>query len=190
MGRHRQDRPHPSAGRDAADAGAGILGLCRAAASCRRADRSRDRHGTVASSRRAAPRSAPGSTRPTGFAEDMAAAIARHHRPRRSSPRRTSSRRSPSNDALVDFSGALNTLAVALTKIANDIRLLGSGPRSGLGELRPARERAGQLDHAGQGQSDPVRDADDGRGAGDRQPSGGHRRRACRGISSSTCSSR
>ena len=37
--------------------------------------------------------------------------------------------------------GALNTLAVALTKIANDIRLLGSGPRSGLGELNlPANE--------------------------------------------------
>ena len=40
-----------------------------------------------------------------------------------------------SNDTLVDLSGRLNTLAVALTKIANDIRLLGSGPRSGLGEL-------------------------------------------------------
>jgi fumarate hydratase class II len=40
-----------------------------------------------------------------------------------------------SNDTLVEFSGHLNTLAVALTKIANDIRLLGSGPRSGLGEL-------------------------------------------------------
>jgi fumarate hydratase class II len=40
-----------------------------------------------------------------------------------------------SNDPLVHLSGALNTLAVALTKIANDIRLLGSGPRSGLGEL-------------------------------------------------------
>ncbi len=40
-----------------------------------------------------------------------------------------------SNDALVLLSGTLNTLAVALTKIANDIRLLGSGPRSGLGEL-------------------------------------------------------
>ncbi|MFZ1737731.1 class II fumarate hydratase, partial [Sphingorhabdus sp.] len=40
-----------------------------------------------------------------------------------------------SQDRLVDLSGALNTLAVALTKIANDIRLLGSGPRSGLGEL-------------------------------------------------------
>ncbi len=39
------------------------------------------------------------------------------------------------NDALVALSGSLNTLAVALTKIANDIRLLGSGPRSGLGEL-------------------------------------------------------
>jgi len=39
------------------------------------------------------------------------------------------------NDALVQLSGALNTLAVALTKIANDIRLLGSGPRAGVGEL-------------------------------------------------------
>ena len=39
------------------------------------------------------------------------------------------------HDALVSFHGQLNTLAVSLTKIANDIRLLGSGPRSGLGEL-------------------------------------------------------
>lgn len=46
-----------------------------------------------------------------------------------------------SHDVLVDLSGRLNTLAVALTKIANDIRLLGSGPRSGLGELiLPANE--------------------------------------------------
>ncbi|MGH6900122.1 MAG: class II fumarate hydratase [Geminicoccaceae bacterium] len=41
-----------------------------------------------------------------------------------------------SEDTLVELSGALNVLAVSLTKIANDIRLLGSGPRSGLGELR------------------------------------------------------
>ena len=40
-----------------------------------------------------------------------------------------------SHDAIVQVSGALNTLAVALNKIANDIRLLGSGPRSGIGEL-------------------------------------------------------
>ncbi len=38
-------------------------------------------------------------------------------------------------DALVELSGALNTLAVSLMKIANDIRWLGSGPRSGIGEL-------------------------------------------------------
>src|SRR3546814_419004 len=45
------------------------------------------------------------------------------------------------HDALVEASGALNTLAASLTKIANDIRFLASGPRSGLGELiLPANE--------------------------------------------------
>jgi len=39
-------------------------------------------------------------------------------------------------DAVVFLSGALRTYAIALTKIANDIRWLGSGPRCGLGELR------------------------------------------------------
>ena len=39
------------------------------------------------------------------------------------------------HDAVVDVSGTLNTLAAALMKIANDIRLLGSGPRAGIGEL-------------------------------------------------------
>ena len=38
-------------------------------------------------------------------------------------------------DALVHLSGSLNTLAVSMMKIANDIRFLGSGPRCGLGEL-------------------------------------------------------
>lgn len=38
-------------------------------------------------------------------------------------------------DALVEVHGALNVLAVSVMKIANDIRFLGSGPRSGLGEL-------------------------------------------------------
>ena len=46
-----------------------------------------------------------------------------------------------SNDALVAMSAALATLAGALTKIANDIRLLASGPRAGIGELLlPANE--------------------------------------------------
>ena len=39
------------------------------------------------------------------------------------------------HDAVVNFSGVLNTLAVSLMKIANDIRFLGSGPRAGYGEL-------------------------------------------------------
>lgn len=39
------------------------------------------------------------------------------------------------HDALVEVSGALNSAAVSLMKIANDIRLLGSGPRCGIGEL-------------------------------------------------------
>jgi fumarate hydratase class II len=39
------------------------------------------------------------------------------------------------HDALVECSGALNTVAAALMKIGNDIRLLGSGPRCGLGEI-------------------------------------------------------
>jgi len=45
------------------------------------------------------------------------------------------------HDAVVAASGALNTLAVSLMKIANDVRWLGSGPRCGLGELAlPANE--------------------------------------------------
>ena len=39
-------------------------------------------------------------------------------------------------DSIVETSGALKTLAVSLTKIANDLRLMGSGPRAGLAEIR------------------------------------------------------
>ena len=50
------------------------------------------------------------------------------------------------HDAMVEMSGALNVLAVSLNKIANDIRLLGSGPRSGLGELiLPANESGSSI---------------------------------------------
>ena len=75
-----------------------------------------------------------GLNAPHGFAEDFAAAI----RDLTGFAFETAPNKFEalaSNDTLVDFSGRLNTLAVALTKIANDIRLLGSGPRSGLGEL-------------------------------------------------------
>ncbi len=46
-----------------------------------------------------------------------------------------------SHDSLVNFSSSLNTLAVSLLKILNDLRFLSSGPRSGLGEINiPANE--------------------------------------------------
>ncbi len=45
------------------------------------------------------------------------------------------------HDSIVNFSGTLNTAAVSLMKIANDIRFLGSGPRAGYGEITlPANE--------------------------------------------------
>ena len=46
-------------------------------------------------------------------------------------------------DALVELSGALKVLAVSLTKIANDLALMGSGPRAGIGEIRMAELQKG-----------------------------------------------
>jgi fumarate hydratase class II len=75
-----------------------------------------------------------GLNAPEGFAADMAREIsALTNLPFRPAPNPFAAL--AANDALVQLSGSFNTLAVALTKIANDIRLLGSGPRSGLGEL-------------------------------------------------------
>ena len=47
------------------------------------------------------------------------------------------------HDAIVNFSGTLNTCAVALMKVCNDIRFLGSGPRAGYGELILPENEAG-----------------------------------------------
>lgn len=75
-----------------------------------------------------------------GFAERFAAEVARFT----GLPFTTASNKfeaQAAHDALVEISGVLNTLAVSLHKIANDIRLLSSGPRTGLGELTlPANE--------------------------------------------------
>ncbi|ODP37790.1 class II fumarate hydratase [Sphingomonas turrisvirgatae] len=77
---------------------------------------------------------------PEGWATDMVAAIGAITGERfEEAPNKFEAL--AAKDGLVFFSGALSTLAVALNKIANDIRLLGSGPRSGLGELSlPANE--------------------------------------------------
>src|SRR5690606_13621266 len=81
-----------------------------------------------------------GLNTPPGFAEDVAAEIAvLTGLPFETAPNKFEAL--ASHDTLVDFSGRLNSIAVAVTKIANDIRLLGSGPRAGLGELDlPANE--------------------------------------------------
>jgi fumarate hydratase class II len=69
-----------------------------------------------------------------GFAEKFAAQVAKATcHPFVTAPNKFESL--ACNDSLVEFSGSLNTVAVSFMKIANDIRLLGSGPRSGLGEL-------------------------------------------------------
>ena len=75
-----------------------------------------------------------------GFAEDFAAEVAAIT----GLPFETAGNKFEAlaaHDAVVEASGALNVLAASLMKIGNDIRLLGSGPRCGFGELRlPANE--------------------------------------------------
>ncbi|MCX5516942.1 class II fumarate hydratase [Kaistia defluvii] len=75
-----------------------------------------------------------GLNAPVGFAEDVAAAIATiTGLPFTSAPNKFEAL--AAHDAMVFSHGAINTVAGSLFKIANDIRLLGSGPRAGLGEL-------------------------------------------------------
>ncbi|OEC39793.1 fumarate hydratase, class II [Pseudomonas sp. 1D4] len=81
-----------------------------------------------------------GLNAPHGFAEAMAAELAAlAGLPFVSAPNKFAAL--AGHEPLVALSGALKTLAVALMKIANDLRLLGSGPRGGLAEVKlPANE--------------------------------------------------
>jgi len=75
-----------------------------------------------------------GLNAPVGFADMVAQRIANITRlPFTSAPNKFEAL--AAHDAMVMSHGALNTVAASLFKIANDIRFLGSGPRSGLGEL-------------------------------------------------------
>jgi fumarate hydratase class II len=76
-----------------------------------------------------------GLNAPKGFANEFAAEVARLTKLSfTSAPNKFEAL--AAHDTLVELSGVLNVIAVSLTKIANDIRLLGSGPRCGLGELK------------------------------------------------------
>ena len=76
-----------------------------------------------------------GLNAPKGFAEDFAKEVAKLTQlPFTSAPNKFAEL--AAHDTMVELSGVLNVIATAFTKIANDIRLLGSGPRCGLGELK------------------------------------------------------
>lgn len=81
-----------------------------------------------------------GLNAPKGFAEAVAAELAAlSGLPFASAPNKFAAL--AGHEPLVALSGALKTLAVALMKLANDLRLLGSGPRAGFAEVRlPANE--------------------------------------------------
>lgn len=76
-----------------------------------------------------------GLNAPRGFGEKFAAEVANLTRlPFTTAPNKFEAL--ATHDTMVELSGVLNVIAVSLSKIANDIRLLGSGPRCGLGELK------------------------------------------------------
>ena len=76
-----------------------------------------------------------GLNAPHGFAEDFVAALTdlTGGVPWVSAPNKFEAL--ATNDTMVEVAGTLTTIATGMTKIGNDLRLLGSGPRSGLGEL-------------------------------------------------------
>jgi fumarate hydratase class II len=130
--RHRQDRPHPPAGRHAADAGPGILRLRRPARVCRAGDQATlpgllllAAGGTaVGTGLNAHPEFAQPHRGRAFLAhrrclQERAEQVHGAGRPRRAG---VGARR-------------LQDLATALMKIANDVRWMASGPRSGLGEI-------------------------------------------------------
>ena len=133
-----QNWAHPLDGCHPAHLGTRILGLCLAI---------RSRFESLGEYITAFTRAGIGGTAvgtglnaPTGYAEKVAAKIAQlTELPLISAENKFESL--AAHDAIVESHGALKQLAVSLMKIANDIRLLASGPRSGIGELIiPANE--------------------------------------------------
>ncbi|MFD4179913.1 class II fumarate hydratase [Rhodococcus sp. NPDC058514] len=77
-----------------------------------------------------------GLNAPDGFGPKVVAELVRATGLDALSPARNSFEAQAARDGLVEASGALRTVAVSLTKIANDIRWMGSGPLTGLGEIQ------------------------------------------------------
>ena len=110
---------------------------------------------------------------------------ARRHRPAaprspastRWSRRPIWSRPPPTSAHFVQLSGVLKRVAVKLSKICNDLRLLSSGPARRIRRDQPARPAGRLVDHAREGQPGDPRGGQSGRLRGDRQRRHGHLRR-------------
>ena len=77
-----------------------------------------------------------GLNAPAGFGPRVVAELVKATGIEELRPARDSFEAQAARDGLVEASGALRTIAVSLTKIANDVRWMGSGPLTGLGEIR------------------------------------------------------
>ena len=108
----------------------------------------------------------------------------------RSPRRRTTSPRKARATRWSRRAGSCARSRSSLVKIANDLRWMGSGPRTGLGRDPASRPPAGFVDHAGQGEPGDPGSRHAGRRAGDGQRRDDRRSRARRATSSSTCSCR
>ena len=137
--RRRQDRPHASPGRDADPA--------RARSSRATPQQVQQRLGAArrASSRACAELPLGGTAVGTGHQRAPGVRRRGHRAPGGSAPgiafveAPNHFEAQAAKDAVVEASGALKTIAVSLTKIANDIRWLASGPRCGIGEITHPR---------------------------------------------------
>ena len=172
---HRQDRPHAYAGCDAADARPGILRLCRAG-------EGRHRRACGWRLKQLYPLAQGGTAVGTGlnakpqFAKLFAKRVAEITRlPFVTAPNKFEAL--AAHDAYVFAHGALNAVGDRAVQDRQRHPPARLGPALRTGRTDPAGERARLLDHAGQGQSDPVRGADDGVLPGVRQPHHDHRRR-------------
>ena len=132
--RRRQGRPHPPDGRRPGHPRPGVRRLRGAGPARRPAGRGDAAPGRPDPARRHRHRHRP--QHPPRVRRQGARAARRRHRPGRSPARSTAFEAQGNRDALVELSGALKVYAVSLNKIANDLALMGSGPRAGLAELR------------------------------------------------------
>ena len=187
---HRGEvRPHPPDGRRAGDAGPGVQRL-------RPPDRGRHRAGASATLPRLGELAIGGTAvgtglnAPDGFGAKVVEVLVEQTGLAELRTAANSFEAQAARDGLVEASGALRTIAVSLTKIANDIRWMGSGPLTGLGEIQLPDLQPGSSIMPGKVNPGSAGGGYAGRRAGDRQRRRGRVGRRAAAPSSSTSTSR